>query len=62
MLMTMIINGYSKYITVIFFMSSIQICHYLLVNLTLAVMVCNLRKQKEDEFDELINRQVEMQR
>ena len=43
-LMSMISNGYSKYITVIVFVSAIQICHYLLVNLTLAVMVCNLRK------------------
>lgn len=43
-LMTIVMDGYSKYITVTFFIAVIQICHYLLVNLTLAVMVCNLKK------------------
>ena len=41
-------------------MAAILICYYLLVNLTLAVMVTNLRKQKEDEFNKLIDRQVEI--
>ena len=58
--MTIVMDGYSKYITVAFFIAVILICHYLLVNLTLAVMVCNLRKQKEDEFTDLIDRQVEL--
>lgn len=61
-LMNLMMNGYNKYITMIFFVSAIQICHYLLFNMTLAVMVCNLRKQKEDEFNELIDRQVDLQR
>lgn len=60
-LMSMITNGYSKYITIIVFVSAIQICHYLLVNLTLAVMVTNFRKQKEEELDNLIDQHVEYQ-
>lgn len=61
-LMIMMMNGYNKYITMIFFVSAIQICHYLLFNMTLAVMICNLRKQKEDDFNQLIDRQVDLQR
>ena len=59
-LMTVIMNGYSKYVTMAFFITATLICHYLLVNLTLAVMVCNLRKQKEEEFNDLIDRQVDL--
>lgn len=58
--MTIFLDGYTKSITMIFFMAAILICYYLLVNLTLAVMVTNLRKQKEDEFNELIDRQVDI--
>ena len=54
-LMTQIMNGYNKYITMAFFIIVILICNYLLVNLTLAVMVYNLRKQKEDEISECID-------
>lgn len=60
-LMSMITNGYSKYITIFVFITAIQICHYLLVNLTLAVMVSNLRKQNEEELDSLIDKRVEIE-
>lgn len=43
-LMTLVSDGYNKYITIIYFLGVIQVCHYLLVNLTLAVMVQNLHK------------------
>ena len=56
----MIADGYNRFIVITFFISAIQICHYLLVNLTLAVMVYNLRKQKEDEFDALIDKKVDL--
>ena len=59
-LMTIFLDGYTKFITVFFFMAAILICYYLLVNLTLAVMVINLRKQKEDEFNQLIDHQVDI--
>ena len=40
--MVMLMDAYNKYIVIVFFILVIKICHYLLINLTLAVMVNNL--------------------
>lgn len=44
----------------LFFFTAILICHFLFFNLTVAVMITNLQIQKEDEFNELINRKQEL--
>ena len=59
-LMSMMIDAYNRYLVVVFFLLVIKICHYLLVNLTLAVMVNNLQKQKQDDLEYLINRKQDL--
>ena len=58
--LTMFTMGYQWLISVLFFFTVIIICHFLFFNLTVAVMITNLQMQKEDEFNELINRKQQL--
>lgn len=42
-IMTMFMDGYSIYVSAMIFIVAISVCHYLLMNLTLAVLVQNLQ-------------------
>jgi hypothetical protein len=59
-LMVLLMDAYNKYIVIIFFILVIKICHYLLINLTLAVMVNNLQRHKVKQFTDLINRKQDL--
>ena len=42
-IMTLFMDGYSIYVSALIFIVAIQVCYYLLMNLTLAVLVQNLQ-------------------
>ena len=60
--MTIFMDSYNVYASALIFITAIQVCHYLLMNLTLAVLVQNLQNQKQKKFDKIINEKVEIQR
>ena len=53
--MTIFMDGYNIYVSALIFIVAIQVCHYLLMNLTLAVLAQNLQKQNKSDFDRMIN-------
>jgi CHASE1-domain containing sensor protein len=53
---TIYAQGYQWIVTCIFFTIAILICHYLFLNLTVAVMIMNLQNQKREDFENLINK------
>ena len=59
-IMTIFMDSYNVYASALIFITAIQVCHYLLMNLTLAVLVQNLQNQKQKKFDKIINDKVEI--
>ena len=47
--------GHNKTLAAIYFWLCIITCHYLFLNMTIAVMLTNLIEENKDEFDALID-------